>query len=547
MLYRSFRQLLPAALLLMKVATGDCAPKATSPFTLKGEVKGRKYPTVLYLLYKENQKAVRDSAILNDGHFVFKGSISRPLSAALYLKTQDGEQFSPPARHLYLDPGVMTLEGKGGVDSAVVEGSPSTKLADDWTKISHPYMVQLELLRSRAYYNRGNSDSVRILKDQTDDALTALENALTVFVTRHPNSYVSWDLVDERRVAMHPNTFQPSFEALSPDFRNSPEGKKLAEQIVNVKQTEAGVRSPDFSQCDAHGNPISLRSLHGKYVLIDFWASWCGICRAENPNVLRAYNAYKDSGFTVLGVSLDDSKDKWLQAVREDNMPWQQVCDMKGSKNDVALLYGIVGIPQNVLLDPNGVIIAKNLRDRDLMRKLMDIFAGGPNMRLDGHISSLKDSLAVFRYYAGDKPKQDTVAIHDGSFIWQTVMPEPQKIQVMLVPSHHKLQFYSDIGYLELSGQADSLNNLKVKGSWLDEEAKSFAANTKDISGQEQQRSLRVKYIRAHPQSFLSLNLVSDMTGSDYGEVYPLYMSLTEPLRGTPTGHRIASLLTQHN
>ena len=526
---------------LLTASAGSGAPDASTSFTLQGEVKAATYPAVLYLSYAENKKLVRDSAILRDGHFVLKGFISRPLLATLVLKEENAGKSLSSLRKLYLDPGVMTLQASGGLDSAEVAGSPSTKLADDWKEISQPYLTRMAGLRSRSYYHRGNRDSVRLLKDQSDETLQELRHAVTVFVTQHPDSYVSWDIVDAGRIAMDPETFAPSFEALGPKFRNSPEGKALAEQIVSVRQTEIGLRSPDFSQCDTHGNPISLRSLHGKYVLVDFWASWCGICRAENPNVLRAYNAYKDSGFTVLGVSLDESRDKWLQAVREDNMPWQQVSDLKGTKNDVAMLYGIQGIPQNVLLDPNGVIIAKNLRDRELMNKMMEIFDGGHNMRLDGHISSLKDSLAYFLYYAGDKLRQDTVAIHDGSFTWQALMPEPQKIQAMLLPSHRRMQFYSDIGYLELSGRADSLDHLKLKGSWLDEEAKAFAASIKGIS---EQRALRVKqYIHAHPQTLLSLSLVSDMMNDDYGEVYPLYMSLTETLRETPTGHRIAALL----
>jgi peroxiredoxin len=442
-------------------------------------------------------------------------------------------------RTLYLDPGVMTLQAGGRLDSADVAGSPSTKLADDWKKISQSYLSRINELRSRIFYSRGNRDSVRLLKDRSDQALQDLRRAETGFVTQHPDSYVSWDIVYESRVAMDPETFAPSFEALAPGFRNSPEGKTLAEQIVGVKQTEIGLRSPDFSQCDAHGNPISLRSLHGNYVLVDFWASWCGICRMENPNVLRAYNAYKDSGFTVLGVSLDESKDKWLQAIKEDDMPWQQVSDLEGTKNEVAMLYGIQGIPQNVLLDPNGVIIAKNLRNRDLMNKMMEIFDGAHNMRLDGHISSLKDNQAVFAYYVGDKLRQDTVAIRDGSFTWQAVMPEPQRIQAMLIPSGHMLQFYSDIGYLELSGLADSLDNLKIKGSWLDDEAKLFQASIKGSPAA--QRHQRVEaYIKAHPQSLFSLSLVSDLLRDGYNDVQPLYMSLTEPVRDTPAGRRIA-------
>jgi peroxiredoxin len=542
-LIKKLDQLLNASAGPGAAAAGAPAPAAGAgapgtSFILKGEVTAAKYPAMVYLSYKENKQLIQDSSVLQNGQFEFHGSLSRPLAANLVLKQQGGTSY----RSLYLDPGVMTLQGNGSLDSAVVAGSPSSQLADEWKTMSEPYLSQMAEFRSRAYYNRGNSDSVRILKEQTDQALLDCRHALTTFVTRHPDSWVSWDEVDAYRVAMDPETFQPSFEALSPKFRDTPEGKALEEQIANVKQTEIGVRSPDFSQLDAHGNPVSLRSLHGKYVLVDFWASWCGICRVENSNVLRAYNAYKDSGFTVLGISLDDSKSKWLQAVKEDNMPWQQVSDLKGTKNDVAMLYGIIGIPQNVLLDPNGVIIAKNLRDRDLMKKLMEIFAGGRNMRLDGRIAGLKDTVAVFRYFAGDKLKQDTVAIHDGSFTWQTIMPEPQKVQAMLLPGRHLLQFYSDIGYLEMSGQADSLDNVKLKGSWLDESAKIFDASVRDITSSR--RTAQVKqYIKKHPMSLLSLSMLSDMTGEDYGEVYPLYMSLAEPLRELPAGRRLAAAL----
>ncbi len=115
---------------------------------------------------------------------------------------------------------------------------------------------------------------------------------------------------------------------------------------------------------------MALSAFKGQYVLIDFWASWCGPCRLENPNVLKTYRKFHSKGFTVLGVSLDDHKDKWLAAIRQDGLPWTQVSDLKGWKNEVAVQYGIEGIPMNFLLDKEGKIVAKGLRGQDLEKQL---------------------------------------------------------------------------------------------------------------------------------------------------------------------------------
>jgi peroxiredoxin len=147
-------------------------------------------------------------------------------------------------------------------------------------------------------------------------------------------------------------------------------GKYIREQIDNGKVGAVGTEAMDFVQTDTSGIPVSLSSFKGKYVLVDFWASWCKPCRMENPNLVSAYERFKAKNFTVLGVSLDRSRDAWVKAIQDDKLAWSQVSDLKFWNNAVAMQYRIQQIPQNFLIDPNGKIVGKNLRGTDLDSRL---------------------------------------------------------------------------------------------------------------------------------------------------------------------------------
>ena len=144
-------------------------------------------------------------------------------------------------------------------------------------------------------------------------------------------------------------------------------------QVEEDASAPMGKVIPDFEQADASGKMVNIKSFRGKYVLIDFWASWCGPCRGENPNVVAAYNKYKNKNFTVLGISLDKDKNAWLAAVQKDGLTWTQLSDLKFWSNAVAQQFRIQSIPQNFLIDPNGVVIGKNLRGEALEAKLESV------------------------------------------------------------------------------------------------------------------------------------------------------------------------------
>ncbi|HWV69318.1 redoxin domain-containing protein [Chitinophaga sp.] len=571
-----FRQWLPAALLMAGTAGAKAQPGHTKPFTLQGRITAPQYTGKLYLQYElsEREMATDSVTLQKDGHFVFNGRLSRPASARIYMIPSATKYVS---RRFYLEPGKVEMNATGSIDAATVTGSPNTAVQDEFVRNGEKYAPAFTSLNTRAYYNRGMKDSVRAIDAEMEQVRAKFNGGVAAIIRQHPDAYASWDMVYNYRIGLDPETITPLFDALSPRFKNSEDGKALLKQIANVRRIMVGSPAPDFTQADVAGNTIKLSSFRGKYTLVDFWASWCGICRAENPNVLRAYNAYKDKGFTVLGVSLDDSlhRTQWIQAIKDDNMPWQQVSDLKGRNNEAAVQYGIKGIPQNVLIDPNGKIIAKNKRNRDLMNTLMDIFDKGYNMRMDGTIKGENESSIVFKYYKDNEYRNDTVSIHNGKFTWLAEMQESQRVNATILPKREQLSFFSDIGYLQLSVNTDSLPNFSLEGSDMQDEANRFYASTKELSPKQkellqqltdapQEERFKIgeqllslarnrytenvkKYVKEHPANLFSLQLVKDMaediSGPKYNIVYPLYTLLPEVSRGTPSGRRIAAML----
>ncbi len=323
---------------------------AQASYIIKGFGKGFKEGDRIFLLYKEPgmSASTADSTQVKNGAFEFKGTITNIVTGGIYRninpvytnEVQDSFSF-------YVEPGNIIMQSPDTLSNMVVTGTP---LNDDYMKL------------------------ITELKPLTSSQITP---AKFNFIKRNTNSYVS--LTTLNALSKNPKLLpevEQALALLSPALKAKPMAQDIIRRIEFAKKITLGMMAKDFAQRDVNGKMIKLSAYQGQYVLVDFWASWCLPCREENPNVISAYQRYQTKGFTVLGVSLDDKNGKaaWLKAIKDDGLLWTNVSDLNGWKNEAAVLYGITAIPANILIDPNGKIIAKDLKGKSLNEKLASIF-----------------------------------------------------------------------------------------------------------------------------------------------------------------------------
>ncbi|HWW41616.1 TlpA disulfide reductase family protein [Pedobacter sp.] len=379
--------------LLLALCAGAPMLNAQS-FSIAGKVADTKMALdqMIYLKFKQNGKEIKDSAQMVNGVYAFKGTILYPVKAILQLKVPDSIESYYNTRHFlkeysctfYLERGAITADSRKKLDQSLIKGSRADANARELEVILKPYYKEGDMLykqEGRPAYERKDSIAIAAYTKKMYVNESRMDSVRKAFMLSHLQSGVALDMLMEyTRSLMDPREIEPLFNQLEPSLKASDEGKAYWTRIQGAKRTAIGIIAPDFTLKDSEGKEVSLSSLKGKLVLLDFWGSWCYPCRASHPHLKKLYQEYKNKGFEILGVSSESGKaeedyKKWTTAMKEDGMNWLNVLsNTSRSERSRGILnqYSVTVFPTKILIDKNGVILKRFAGNTPENARLLD-------------------------------------------------------------------------------------------------------------------------------------------------------------------------------
>lgn len=353
-------------LLCLFLISGMSMTSRAQQLQISGSIQGLKPNTLVSLTDLNNPRDTIAKARVINNWFVLKGKVKEPSLLALNL---------PGGKQQHIFTGNEKLKVTGSLNNLKNWRYTGSHTQQSFVVFQKNFAPRFERLNNYAMRLRsGEQDEV--LRVNTEVLTDSIQTEVDAFIKKYASSPVSpFLLLVVLNINNDVNLLEQRLGQIDEEALANTYGKYLQGYVNDEKGTAVGSIAKDFTQADTLGQPVSLSSFRGKYVLLDFWASWCGPCRQENPNVVRNFQKFKDKNFTVLGVSLDNpgQKQRWLDAIKKDNLTWTNVSDLQGWGNVVAQQYKVQGIPQNFLIGPDGTILARNLRGADLGTKLCEL------------------------------------------------------------------------------------------------------------------------------------------------------------------------------